>query len=235
MADHALPIDAPELEPAGVWPWVVAVLAGAALFVAASERLGAIPESLERQARARVGTVIGAGVDVSVDGRDVTLSGTLEPTADRAALIGTVAAIDGVRVVHDELVVADPRRSARDARLRFREALDAIDLGAVAFEPGSATVAASSERALEALEALLREFPEARVRVSGHTDDTGPAASNLALSRARARAVADRLVARGIDAGRVVAQGYGETQPVASNATAAGRARNRRIEITEID
>ena len=70
------------------------------------------------------------------------------------------------------------------------------------------------------------------VLVSGHTDDVGSEASNLALSNARASAVKQHLVAEeGIDAGRLATKGFGATQPVADNGTDAGRARNRRVDV----
>ena len=69
------------------------------------------------------------------------------------------------------------------------------------------------------------------MQVIGHTDSTGEAAYNLQLSQRRAQAVANILIAGGVPAQRIAAGGQGETQPVASNDTAAGRAQNRRVEI----
>jgi outer membrane protein OmpA-like peptidoglycan-associated protein len=71
-----------------------------------------------------------------------------------------------------------------------------------------------------------------RIRVEGHTDNVGGKSYNQDLSQRRARAVVRALVQRGIAAGRLEAQGYGFDRPVASNATAAGRAKNRRVEFT---
>ncbi len=74
----------------------------------------------------------------------------------------------------------------------------------------------------------------ARVRIAGHTDGVGDPEENQRLSEARAEAVRDYLVSHGIDASRVEAVGYGDTQPVASNDTDEGRAQNRRIEAVEL-
>ncbi len=74
-------------------------------------------------------------------------------------------------------------------------------------------------------------YPGARVRVEGYTDNSGDARANQRLSLARAKAVAEALVRLGVPADRLVAYGYGEAHPIASNATRAGRARNRRIEV----
>jgi len=84
---------------------------------------------------------------------------------------------------------------------------------------------------LHAIAGNLTSYPNSRIEIIGHTDDTGSAAYNQDLSQRRARAVADVLVSSGVPASRVSAYGRGEDQPMASNATAEGRAQNRRVEI----
>jgi len=71
--------------------------------------------------------------------------------------------------------------------------------------------------------------------VAGHTDNTGSAATNRRLSLERATAVRRYLMLRGVPGDRLVAQGYGPSSPVAPNATAEGRARNRRVELRRLD
>jgi OOP family OmpA-OmpF porin len=78
---------------------------------------------------------------------------------------------------------------------------------------------------------FLRENPDRSVRIEGHTDSTGSVETNMVLSQRRADAVADTLTAAGIARSRVVAVGFGPDSPVATNATAAGRQQNRRVEI----
>jgi outer membrane protein OmpA-like peptidoglycan-associated protein len=72
------------------------------------------------------------------------------------------------------------------------------------------------------------------MRVEGHTDSDGDAASNLTLSIARAKSVVADLGKHGIETSRLVAAGYGSTRPVASNATVAGKALNRRVELVRL-
>lgn len=89
----------------------------------------------------------------------------------------------------------------------------------------------NSEAALDAIVSALRHYPSVRVEVAVHTDSQGDDGYNLRLSQERADAVVKELVARGIEGTRVVARGYGESKPRASNATAEGRAKNRRVEV----
>jgi len=77
----------------------------------------------------------------------------------------------------------------------------------------------------------LKTNPAALVTIEGHTDSVGSEASNLSLSKDRALSTRDYLAANGVAIGRITTNGYGETRPIADNATAAGKAQNRRVEI----
>ena len=101
----------------------------------------------------------------------------------------------------------------------------------VLFAHDSAAVSGPAINDLYAVARNLQQYPNTRVEVIGHTDSTGSEAYNQDLSERRARAVAGILAAGGVSSGRIVAVGRGELQPVASNATAAGRQQNRRVEI----
>lgn len=105
----------------------------------------------------------------------------------------------------------------------------------VFFETASAELRPESTVELNRLVALLEENPGLKIRVNGHTDDVGSEADNQKLSEARAKAVYDYLVAHGIGASRLAYKGFGESQPIASNATEAGRQLNRRTEFQAID
>ena len=101
----------------------------------------------------------------------------------------------------------------------------------VQFETGTAALKSESDAILSQVARVLGEHPEVEnVEVQGHTDDTGTAELNRRLSDERARAVVAWLVARGIEARRLQAKGYGQERPIADNATEEGRAKNRRVE-----
>jgi OOP family OmpA-OmpF porin len=108
-------------------------------------------------------------------------------------------------------------------------------LRGVNFELDEAILTSESFTVLEEVAASLVANSEVVVEVSGHTDSTGDAERNQALSLARAEAVRDFLVSRGVAPGRLVARGYGSDQPVASNATEDGRAANRRVELRLVE
>jgi len=100
------------------------------------------------------------------------------------------------------------------------------------FEVNSSQVSSHSRQVLVRLANTLKDYPEDIILISGHTDSDGAADYNLSLSEMRAQAVADIFIANGIDPATITVRGYGETQPVASNNTAAGKAENRRVELT---
>ncbi len=102
----------------------------------------------------------------------------------------------------------------------------------VEFEPGKAVLKASATAVLDDIADVLNDHPELlRVEVQGHTDKSGDAARNKALSNERAEVVKKALVSRGIDAKRLTARGYGSAVPVADESTPEGREKNRRVEL----
>jgi len=105
----------------------------------------------------------------------------------------------------------------------------------VFFEHDSATLNADSFTDLDALAAILKKVPTMTGMIEGHTDSTGTDAYNLKLSDRRAKAVLDYLVEHGVPSERLQFKGYGETQPVADNKTAEGRAQNRRVVLHRTD
>lgn len=102
---------------------------------------------------------------------------------------------------------------------------------AIFFETGKATIKKASYKQLDAIVAVLKEDPSLYADIEGHTDNVGNDDRNMELSQQRAEAVMNYFSGKGITSDRMTAKGFGETQPVATNATAAGRAQNRRTEI----
>ena len=98
------------------------------------------------------------------------------------------------------------------------------------FELGKATIKPISFPSLDVLAQTLKEAPNWKLKITGHTDNTGTEPFNRKLSKARAEAVKSYLVSKGIDATRITTDGLGSSKPIASNSTAEGRNANRRVE-----
>ncbi len=101
----------------------------------------------------------------------------------------------------------------------------------VHFAHGRAQLDTAGKALIDGLIGALNVCPGTTLHVTGHSDASGQARRNLALSKRRARTVASYMIDKGIDAGRLVAIGYGDTRPVAPNDTQENRAKNRRIEV----
>ena len=100
------------------------------------------------------------------------------------------------------------------------------------FATGSANITASSASEVQNLAQVLKAYPNYKIEVGGHTDNTGNAEKNMELSKMRAASVQAMLTKLGVAADRISVKGYGVTAPTATNDTAEGRAANRRIEVT---
>jgi outer membrane protein OmpA-like peptidoglycan-associated protein len=115
--------------------------------------------------------------------------------------------------------------------VRNGDRLDLIMPGNVTFETNQYTLRQEFEPALNSVAAILYKYTDTKLQINGHTDSTGAADYNYSLSDRRARIVANFLVTQGIDQSRILTQGYGPDQPIASNGTESGRAANRRVEL----
>ncbi|MFY7811271.1 MAG: OmpA family protein [Flavobacterium sp.] len=102
---------------------------------------------------------------------------------------------------------------------------------AIYFDTGKSILKPASTETLNAVKTIMSEYKYNNFSIEGHTDNKGKADKNLALSKARANVVKDWLIANGIDASRLSAEGFGSEKPVADNKTAKGRTENRRTEI----
>ena len=102
---------------------------------------------------------------------------------------------------------------------------------AIQFDLGKASIKSSSNKILDEIVGILNEYSDYNMTIDGYTDNTGKADRNLELSKERANAVKEYFIGKGIAASRLRADGHGSENPVATNSTRAGRAKNRRVEM----
>lgn len=175
------------------------------------------------------GGLIGAVLGAATAPRDERVSRALI-----GAGIGGIAG-GGVGLYMDRQE-AELRRELVDSGVQVQRTdegqIDLIMPGNITFDTNSATVQAQFTNTLESVAKVLQEYENTLVTVEGHTDSTGSDSYNQLLSEQRASSVAEVFLKAGVAYERIAAIGYGETQPVASNSTEAGRAANRRVEIS---
>jgi outer membrane protein OmpA-like peptidoglycan-associated protein len=152
--------------------------------------------------------------------------------------VGTTGALRGtfVRTLPGNATITIPAVGSAEDRLSLYLASASpgettITLDRISFDTDSAVLTGESSAQLDNIATILRAYPQAHVAVVGHTDSVGNEADNVVLSRARANTVAAKLTAKGVQPQRVHAEGFGSQRPIADNATEAGRAENRRVEL----
>lgn len=138
---------------------------------------------------------------------------------------------DGVLDNFDNCPTSAPGTLVDASGCRVQFQAQDLSLEGVSFHPGSDRLTAESTVILDQTAETLKSVEEKTVTIAGHTDSQGDENYNLGLSLSRANAVKRYLTQRGIAASRLKSVGYGESQPIASNETANGRARNRRVEL----
>jgi outer membrane protein OmpA-like peptidoglycan-associated protein/uncharacterized protein YidB (DUF937 family) len=139
--------------------------------------------------------------------------------------------------IEDQIRTASAKASAALAALKpgfsAADLTSALNLEIINFSTGSAQIPDSSILFLNKAADVIKTAPSTMsLEIGGHTDNVGDPAANLALSQQRADAVRNYLISRGVPSDQLVAKGYGDTKPVASNDTDEGRFQNRRIEFT---
>jgi outer membrane protein OmpA-like peptidoglycan-associated protein/uncharacterized protein YidB (DUF937 family) len=202
---------------------------------AAASWLGAFRAALE--------ALKGANVDAIFEGDKVNVGGSAMGDAARDEIIAALKSALGAGVAVGALTdktaaavaVANDRATTELASLQsgfdVKDLLFALNDSMVNFASDSAEVPESMAPFLKSAAADLKQLKAGHVlEIAGYTDSTGDAALNLALSQKRAEAVREALIKYGADPDMLVAKGYGEADPVASNDTAEGRLKNRRIE-----
>lgn len=172
---------------------------------------------------AGIGAVVGAGVGAIVGHR----SGN----RDKGALIGaTVGGIFGGvagnrldKQAKELAAIAETRRTDNGIVTKLN--------GDILFDTNKYDLRPKADESIAQIAGIIKKYPEDRLRVVGHTDNTGGNEINAELSRKRAEAVKNRLIAGGVPAEVITSYGMGQTQPIASNSTKDGRQLNRRVEI----
>ncbi len=172
-------------------------------------------------------------VFVSSDDRLIQVTAEFETRSERSN--ARQAAQDIISATTFEFTSALTYEDAPPPReeqvIELQASIDELIEGKVVeFETDSDVITATGTALLDEILDALRQFPDVSIEIAGHTDDQGTEEYNNDLSRRRADAVLAYLVGRGEPVDRFVVVGYGESRPIADNATADGRARNRRIE-----
>lgn len=162
-----------------------------------------------------------------------------ENRADQSEMVAASAVADSA-VSEAGRVAAESRSAALSAELADYEQMKTalgttLILRDLQFASDSSVLTDGAQVRLAPLASFLSKQPDARIQIAGHTDSQGSDSYNQDLSARRAGSVGSYLISTGVDASRIDSIGFGESVPVSSNTTAAGRAINRRVEVTILD
>ena len=188
------------------------------------------PQGDPDQTRTRTGAATGALIGGAI-GATSNSSSRLLATAAGAMVGGAIGGAIGSSL---DRQAADLRNAVGNQNIGIVNTGNALVVTLpqdITFAVDSAAVRPDLQRDIRAVAGNLMQYPDSRIEVIGHTDNTGSAAYNQTLSQQRANSVAAVLMGAGVPSGRIVAYGRGEDQPIASNLTPQGRAQNRRVEI----
>ena len=183
-------------------------------------------------------TKIGAGVGAVIGG--IAGSQLGDESTTNAAIGAAVGALAGGATgrymdnQQQELNQKLEAEQARDVLDITRLDGDALKIGVASdasFAVDSATLSGNAQSTFSKIATTLKDYDKTAIHIVGHTDSTGSEQHNMQLSQQRAQAVAQFLTARGVDSQRVLTWGRGESEPIATNDTEAGRAENRRVDV----
>ncbi|WP_045445125.1 OmpA family protein [Tepidicaulis marinus] len=182
-------------------------------------------------------TTIGAGIGAVAGalGGYLIGKGSSDDRRKRALIGAGVGALGGGAIGYymdqQEAALRQKLRASGVSVTRVGENIILNMPGNVTFATDSSDVNARFYEVLNSVALVLQEYDRTLVDIYGHTDSTGSAQYNQQLSQRRAQSVAQYLVGQGVNGQRLLVQGMGESQPIATNDTAAGREQNRRVEI----
>ncbi len=139
-----------------------------------------------------------------------------------------LANVEGASIQRDQEVLA---QAGRDATKKSVDVLTVTFKSDYLFAVNSSSLLAGSYDELNRVANVLKQYPETNIQIAGYTDSSGSEDYNQRLSERRAESVKNALVGMGVTPSRLTTIGYGESKPIASNNTEAGRQQNRRVEI----
>ncbi len=205
----------------------------AALVMVAFTSCSAVKNANNKQKGGVIGAAGGAVLGAII-GNNVGKGGNGELGAVIGGVVGGAAGV----IIGNKM---DKQAKKIEEEVPGAEVKRVDDAIVVTFEDGSGSgvhfatnkynVDADSQQTLNKLIAVFREYPDTDIMVVGHTDSSGDDAYNMTLSKNRANAVTNYITSNGISAGRLTTNWFGETKPLHDNGTAAGRAKNRRVNV----
>lgn len=178
----------------------------------------------------QTGAIIGAGGGAVVGGAIGTAAGSTAKGAIIGAVVGGAAgAIIGSQM---DKQAKELEQNIKGATVeRVGEGIQVTFASGLLYDFDSDEVLPEAKANLRELAASLGKYPGSNLLILGHTDEVGSSPYNQALSERRAQAAATYLISQGVSSARIAARGMGETEPVATNETEAGRQANRRVEV----
>ncbi len=208
---------------------IITCMAGTSLLLVTACAEPAHLQGNDPNARAKQGALIGGVVGA------ITGAAASDKKGKGAVIGGAIGALGGAAIGNAlDKQAAELERDLNNDSVTVNNTGDRLIVTMpqdILFAIDSSTVNSGLRGDLLTVARSLQSYPDTTVQVVGHTDNTGSAAHNQALSERRANAVADVLMNGGVSFSRIQTYGRGEDQPLASNLTAEGRAQNRRVEI----
>jgi outer membrane protein OmpA-like peptidoglycan-associated protein len=202
---------------------VCLITVGAAALAGCETNTGTVLDKKTTQG-AILGTLAGAAAGAAIGGHEHRAGGALIGAAGGAIAGGLIGRyLDNQAKELDAIPGADVQRRDDSLLVNFSSS--------TLFDTGSSTLNPGAYDRLRSLATTLNNYPKSQVIIKGHTDADGSDATNQRLSEQRADRVRQFLVSEGVNGARISAIGFGETMPVATNATPEGKAQNRRVEI----
>ena len=188
------------------------------------------PKGMSKTAKGGIIGGLGGAAGGAILGRVIGgKSGTAEGAILGAVVGGAGGALIGRKM---DKQAAELRRDLEGAKVeRVGEGIKITFASGILFATNSSALTSAAAGNIDELAATLQKYADTNVVIDGHPDASGSDAINQPLSQRRAQAVANELTAKGVDNSRITATGYGSSQPVADNTSAAGKAANRRVEV----